>query len=151
METLDAASLQRLRQFFNDKHEIVLCSANERGEPNAAIMGSCRLAETGEVEFEISEPVDSPALTFDNIRGNPKVMFLRFIGGPRARDYRGLRIYADVVEIETSGARIEAIRRMIAEKHGEEKAAETRATVRCRITLIRPVLDRGQGWESSIT
>lgn len=150
MFSLDPESLGTIRNFFNDKHEIILCSASGDGVPNAALMGSCRLSASGEIEFEISEPKSSPAQTFRNIQENRNVMFMRFVPGPRARDYKGLRIYATVSAIESSGPKIEAIVQLIREKHGEEKAAEVRATVSCRISNIRPVLDRQQEWKSAI-
>jgi hypothetical protein len=150
MEQLDSDAIKQLRDFFNVKHEIILCSVSRDGVPNAALMGSCRLSESGNVEFEVSEPANSPAMTFANIKENKNVLFMRFVSGERARDYKGLRIYAEITELQTSGEKIDALRAKIAEKYGADKAAETRATVTCRITNIRPILDRRQGWRKSI-
>ena len=69
--------------------------------------------------------------------------------GERALDYRGARIHARVNVILTEGEKIDAIRQVIMERLGAEKAWELRATVNCTITRVRPVVDRGQRWDEA--
>ena len=136
-------AIESLRTFFNEQHNILVCTANVTGEPSAAIMGTPRIAENGNVEFEISDPI---SMTLQNMNENKAILFMAYIPGKRARDYQGARIYAEVTEIQTNGEKIERIRNAIRERHGEEKASELIATVTCRIKKVRPVVDRGQQW-----
>ena len=136
-------SVELLGNFFNKHHDKLLCTANNKGEPSISIMGTPRLTENGNVEFEISDPI---SITLQNIQENKAVVFMAYLPGERARDYTGARIYAEVTEILTSGEKIEKIRSKIREKHGEEEAAELQATVSCKIKKVRPVVDRGQSW-----
>ncbi|MVM31750.1 hypothetical protein GO755_17010 [Spirosoma sp. HMF4905] len=137
-------SIESLSNFFNHHHDKLLCTANNKGEPSIALMGTPRLAENGTIEFEISDPV---SVTLQNMKENKAVVFMAYIPGVRARDYTGARIYAEVTEILSSGEKIDHIRTRIRERHGEEKAAELLATVTCRIKKVRPVVDRGQRWD----
>jgi hypothetical protein len=147
---LDPHSFELVRAFFNDKREIILCSASKDGEPNAALMGSCRLSDDGHVDFEIIESKDSSSVTFTNLAANGNVLFMRFIPGERARHYKGLRIYAKVEALHTSGPKLDEVRGRIRAKWGDNAASETKATVSCQITAIRPIVDMGQEWKNSL-
>jgi hypothetical protein len=131
--------------YFNHHHDKLLCTANAAGEPSIALMGTPRVTLEGRVDFEISDPVST---TLDNIRENKAVAFMVFVPGPRARDFRGVRIHAQVEEVQDSGTKFDAIRQGILERHGPEKAAELEATVSCRILKIRPIVDRNQPWDA---
>lgn len=140
----DGTPLPAVIAFFNHRHDILLCTADARGEPNVALMGTPRLQPDGRVAFEISDPVSR---TLDNIRENPAVVFMSYEPGPRARDFRGVRLHARVTAIADSGPAFDAIRQGILERHGADKAAELQATVTCAVTRVRPVVDRGQRWD----
>ncbi len=140
----DDDAVRTLDEFFNHRHDKLLCTANARGEPSVALMGTPRLQPDGTIAFEISDVV---SVTLDNIRANKAVVFVAYTPGERARDYRGVRIYAEVTEILTAGERIEAVRAQILARHGPEKAAELQATVTCAVTRVRPIVDRGQRWD----
>jgi hypothetical protein len=133
-----------LGTFFNNHHDKLLCTASARGEPSVALMGTPRLLPDGTIDFEISDVV---SVTLNNIRENGAVVFMAYQPAARARDYVGMRIYAQVDTIVTAGPKIEAIRQAILERHGPEKAAELQATVNCRVTKVRPLVDRGQAWD----
>jgi hypothetical protein len=143
MEKTIETATSALTEFFNNQHNIMVCTANMRGEPNISIMGTPRLNEDNHITFEISDPV---SVTLQNIQENKEIVFMSFVPAQRARDYSGARIHAEVSEIYTSGEKIDQIRKGIREKHGEEKAAELLATVQCTIKKIRPIVDRGQKW-----
>ena len=133
-----------LADFFNGHHDKLLCTANKQGEPDIALMGTPRILESGDIGFEVSDKI---SLTLENIKENKSVVFMAYLPGARARDYSGVRIYAEVTEILTSGDKVEEIRKSIRERFGEEKAAEFQATVTCKISKVRPVVDRGQKWD----
>ena|ERR1700742_4402810 len=141
----DETMMAPLGDFFNDHHDKLLCTANGRGEPSVALMGTPRLLTDGTIDFEISDLV---SVTLDNIRENGAIVFIAYNPGPRARDYRGARIYARVNEILTVGEKIDGIRSAILARHGAEKASELQATVNCTITKVRPIVDRGQAWDA---
>jgi hypothetical protein len=140
---LDEGSLRALGEFFNNHHDKLLCTADRRGEPNVALMGTPRLLPDGTIDFEISDLV---SVTLDNIRENKAVMFLAYRPGQRARDYWGARISARVNDIQVAGEKLDGIRQAILDKHGAEKASELQATVNCTITNVRPIVDRAQRW-----
>lgn len=141
----DTAAGQPLAEFFNHHHYKLMCTANARGEPSIALMGTPRLQADGTLAFELSDPVST---TLDNIRENKAVVFMAYVPGERARDFRGARLYAEVTEILSDGPRLDAIRQDIRERFGEDKAAELQATVTCAITRVRPIVDRGQRWDA---
>lgn len=132
-----------LRSFFKSHHDKFLCTANKNGEPSIALMGTPRLNEDGNIEVELS---DNPSVTLNNILENKSVVFLVYEPAARARDYKGVRIYAEVTEILTEGEKLENIRANIRTKFGDEKANELVATATCKIKKLRPVVDRGQLW-----
>lgn len=132
-----------LAEFFNHNHDKLLVTANKKGEPNIALMGTPRLQPDGTIKFEISDRI---SVTLNNIRENDSVLFLAYVPGPRARDYSGARIYAKVTEISSSGEEFEAVKKAIRNKHGNAQADKLEATVTCTIMKVRPVVDRGQQW-----
>src|ERR1700760_540716 len=117
---LEQLNLPSLAAFFGNHHDKMLCTANRQGEPSIAIMGTPRITLDGNLEFEISDVVSA---TLDNIEENKAVAAMVYTPGPRARDFTGARVYAEVTEIQKNGEKVEAIRNKIREKHGEEKAA----------------------------
>ncbi len=142
-DSLDVETLQSVADWFNPHHDKLLCTASRTGEPTVALMGTPRLAADGTFDFEISDVV---SVTLNNVKENPAVACIAYVPGPRARDYFGVRIYARVIEIATSGERFAAIYAGILARHGAVKASELQAVVRCRVTKVRPVVDRGQRW-----
>ncbi|QRQ63679.1 MULTISPECIES: pyridoxamine 5'-phosphate oxidase family protein [Sphingobacterium] len=132
-----------LREFFQNHHDKLLCTANKNGEPSISLMGTPRIIENGNIEFELS---DDPSITLNNLLENKSVVFMVYEAASRARDYKGVRIYAEVTEILREGEKLAQIRTKIREKYGNEKADELVATVTCEIKKLRPIVDRGQEW-----
>ncbi|WP_370899228.1 pyridoxamine 5'-phosphate oxidase family protein [Chryseobacterium gossypii] len=132
-----------LRAFFKSHHDKLLCTANKKGEPSIALMGTPRLNCEGNIELELS---DNPSVSLNNILENKAVVFLVYEPAARARDYKGVRIYAEAIEILTEGEKLENIRENLRAKFGDEKADELVATATFSITKLRPIVDRGQHW-----
>ncbi|GAA0884378.1 hypothetical protein GCM10009120_29760 [Sphingobacterium siyangense subsp. cladoniae] len=132
-----------LREFFRNHHDKLLCTANKKGEPSISLMGTPRIIENGNIEFELS---DDPSITLNNLLENKSVVFMVYEPASRARDYKGVRIYGEVTEILREGEKLAQIRTKIREKYGNEKADELVATVTCEIKKLRPIVDRGQAW-----
>ncbi|WP_343539694.1 pyridoxamine 5'-phosphate oxidase family protein [Sphingobacterium thalpophilum] len=133
----------QLRDFFKSNHDKLLCTANKNGEPSIALMGTPRLNSAGNIELELS---DNPSVSLNNIQENKAVVFLVYEPAGRARDYKGVRIYAEAIEILTEGEKLEHIRELLRIKFGDEQADGLVATVTFRITKLRPIVDRGQLW-----
>lgn len=132
-----------LRDFFESHHDKLLCTANKKGEPSAALMGTPRLNQEGNIELALS---DDPSITLNNILENKSVVFLVYEAGLRARDYKGVRIYAEATEILVEGDKLEMIREKLRERFGNEKADELVAIATFSIKKLRPIIDRGQLW-----
>ncbi len=132
-----------LRDFFQSHHDKFICTASRNAEPSMSINGTARMTPNGKIEFELS---DDPSVTLNNILENRSVMFMVYEPAERARDYKGVRIYAEVTEILKEGEKLEKIRTRLKEKFGEEKAQELIATLTCEIKELRPIIDRGQLW-----
>ncbi|GEP91687.1 Pyridoxamine 5'-phosphate oxidase [Chitinophaga terrae (ex Kim and Jung 2007)] len=132
-----------LREFFESHHDKFLCTVNKNGEPSIALMGTPRLNADGNIELELS---DNPSVSLNNIQENKSVVFLVYEPAARARDYKGVRIYAEAIEILTQGEKLENIREKLRAKFGDEKADELVATATFSIKKLRPVIDRGQLW-----
>ena len=120
-------SLSDLAEFFNSQHDKLLCTANAKGEPNIALMMTPKLFNNGEIEMGIKY---ESSITLRNIRENRRIVFMTFIPDADISAYTGVRVYAEVINILTSG----------------ENTAGFCASVTCRITKVRPIVDRGQVW-----
>ena len=138
-------TLNPLSDFFNNHHDKLVCTANKHGVPNISIMGTPRLMESGDIVFHISDPI---SVTMDNMKENKEVVFMAYVPGERARDYHGVRIHTEVTEIISSGEKFELIKEKISERYGKDKADELLASITCRVKKVRPVVDRGQQWNT---
>lgn len=120
-------SLSDLGEFFNSQHDKLLCTSNTKGEPNIALMMTPKLLESGEIEMGIKY---ESSRTLQNIRENRTIVFMTYIPDKDVLAYTGVRVYANVTKIFVRG----------------ENTDEFCATVTCRITSVRPLVDRGQVW-----
>lgn len=151
MNKINNESISKLSSFFNNQpQDIIVCTSSKNGEPNATIMSSSRLLENQDIEFEISATLTSPSTTLRNIQENKHIVFMVVKSGKTSKEYKGIRIYALIEKIHTTGEKLARMQNIIKEKFGEEKAKEVVATVVCKIQNIRPLIDRGQPWEDSI-
>ncbi len=145
MELFSDGNGKDLERFFNDRpRNVSVCTVNALKEPNIAIINSSRIAEN-KIEFEVGE-----SSTLRNIESNKSVAFIIVKEGKTLMEYKGIRIYGSATEIQTTGEKLERARAILRERVGEKEAAAIKATVICKIDRIRPLVDRGQGWEKSI-
>jgi hypothetical protein len=85
------------------------------------------------------------ARTFANLQENPNVE-----PGRTPPEWKGVRVYLKMTGYETSGEKVEATRKAIAQRISEEAAKAMHALITLEIQEIRPLSDAGQGWENSI-
>lgn len=140
---IEADSQADLATFFNHHHDKIVCTANTRGEPNVAIIGTMRMVNDHVIQFEITE--DS-STTLENLSENRAMVVLNYEAADRARNYQGARLYARAQRIVTAGVEFQEVYDRIALRLGAEKAAALKATVICQIEKVRPIIDLGQSW-----
>jgi hypothetical protein len=90
------------------------------------------------------------ARTFANLQENPNAVFMIVETCRTPPEWRGVRVYLKMTRYETSGEKVEAARKAIAQRVSEEAAKAMHAVITLEIQEIRPLSDVGQGWENSI-
>lgn len=88
--------------------------------------------------------------TYANLQANPSAVFTVMEPGQTIADWKGVRIYVQMTECQTSGPKLDDIRAAIARRAGEKASQMMHAAVSFEIREIRPLADFGQGWEKSI-
>jgi len=136
----------RLKNFFNTRpRNIIISTANKNREPNVAILNSTRLEDNDLIEFEIGK-----SITLQNIKENPRIVFMIAREGNSLMEFKGVRIYSKVIDIQTAGEKLDNAKEILRIRVGKEAADSIIATVICKIEKIRPLVDRGQVWDKSI-
>jgi hypothetical protein len=126
-------------ELFNRRPRLgTLSTANIKGEVNAAVFGSPQMIDENTVVMGIGEN-----RSFRNLKENPNAVFIVMEPGETVVDWKGARVYLEVVDIETGGGFFELIKESIAEAAGKAAADMIRAAVRFRITEVRPIVDLG--------
>ncbi len=136
----------QLMQYFNKAPRIgTLSTASKNGRVNTACYGSPRMIDEKTVVMTVRN-----ARTFANLQENPNAVFMIIEPGKTPFDWKGVRVYLKMTGYETSGEKVEATRKALAQRVGEEAAKAMHAVVTLEIQEIRPLSDVGQGWENSI-
>ncbi len=136
----------QLMQYFNRAPRIgTLSTASKNGQVNTACFGSPRMIDEKTVVMSVRN-----SRTFANLRENPNAVFMIVEPGKTPLDWKGVRVYLKMTGYETSGEKVEAMRKAIAQRVGEEAAKAMHAVVTLEIQEIRPLSDLGQRWEKSI-
>ncbi len=136
----------QLMQYFNRAPRIgTLSTASKSGRVNTACFGSPRMIDEKTVVMSVRN-----SRTFANLRENPNAVFMIVEPGKTPLDWKGVRVYLKMTGYETSGEKVEAMRKAIAQRVGEAAAKAMHAAVTLEIQEIRPLSDLGQRWEKSI-
>jgi len=142
---------KKLMQYFNRQPRLGIISTSSReGNVDCAIYGSPRMIDESTVQVAMAK-----GRTFANLQDNPHAVYTIIEPGPAEpgsaiTDWKGLRIYLKMNECATSGPQLAEYRRGMAEVMGRQAADMIYAVARFSITEVRPLVDIGQGWESSI-
>jgi len=116
-----------------------LSTADAQGRPNVAYFGSPHLEQDGTFVVGLGKN-----RTLRNLESNPyAVFFCLEESAPVGFNSKGCRLYLKVREIQTTGARLEAIRDAIAKAAGPAAAKMIAAAVVFDITEIRPLVAMG--------
>jgi hypothetical protein len=136
----------KLMQYFNKTPRIgTLSTASKSGQVNTACFGSPRMIDEKTIVMSVRN-----ARTFANLQENPNAVFMIVGPGRTPPEWKGVRVYLKMTRYETSGEKVEAARKAIAQRVSEEAAKAMHAVVTLEIQEIRPLSDVGQGWENSI-
>ena len=136
----------KLTDYFNKQPRIgTLSTASKDGQVDAACFGSPRMIDEKTVVMSVRN-----GRTFANLRENPNAVFMIIEPGKTLPEWKGVRVYLKMIGYETSGEKVEAMRKAVAQRVGEEAAKAMHAVITLEIQDVRPLSDVGQGWEQSI-
>jgi len=136
----------KLMDYFNKMPRLgTLSTANKAGRVNVAYFGSPRMIDEKTIFMGCGKN-----RTFANLQENPNAVFMIMEPGSSPPEWKGVRLYIKMIECETSGKKLDALKAQIAEKAGPAAAKMMYAAVTFQIEELRPVADFGQGWEKSI-
>lgn len=135
-----------LLEYFNKMPRLgTLSTASREGNVDVAYFGSARMIDEKTMFMGCGKN-----RTFANLQENPYAVFAIMEPGNSAPEWRGVRVYLKMTECETSGQKLDTLKKQIAEKAGEAAANMMHAAVTFEIQELRPFADFGQGWEKSI-
>lgn len=135
-----------LIEYFNKQPRIgTLSTANKEGLVDAACFGSPRMVDAKAVVMVVRKN-----RTLANLQENPSAVFMIMEPGKTGPEWKGVRVYLRMSAIETSGEKLDMMRKGIAKILGEEQAKTFHAAITFDIQDVRPIIDMGQGWEKSI-
>ena len=88
-------------ELFNKRPRIgTLSTANRKGEVNVAVFGSPQMIDENTVVMGIGEN-----RTLANLQENPHAVFIVMEPGKTLMDWKGVRVYLEVLAVETGGGK----------------------------------------------
>jgi hypothetical protein len=136
----------KLMAYFNRQPRMgTLSTASKDGKVDVAVFGSPRMTDGKTVVMGLGK---NRSLSY--LQQNPHAVYLIMEPGTTLADWKGVRVYLTVKNIATSGKLLDDFKSNIAKIAGEAAAAMIHAAVSFEVDEIRPIVDIGQGWESSI-
>jgi hypothetical protein len=128
---------QEVMEFFNKLPRIgTLSTANRNGDVNVAVFGSPQMINENTVIMGIGRN-----RSFRNLQENPKAAFMIVEPGKMMMDWKGVRVYLEVMDIESGGGFFEEVRDGIAKAAGKVAADMIHAAIRFRVIEVRPVVE----------
>jgi hypothetical protein len=132
-----AMNRQEVMELFNRRPRIgALSTANRKGEVNVAVFGSPQMIDENTVVMGIGRN-----RTFRNLQENPKAVFMVVEPGKTVMDWKGARVYLEVLDLESGGGFFEEIKAGIAQAAGKQAADMIHAAVRFNVTEVRPIVE----------
>jgi hypothetical protein len=124
-------------ELFNKRPRIgTLSTANRKGEVNVAVFGSPQMIDENTVVMGIGKN-----RTLANLQENPHAVFIVMEPGKTVMDWKGARVYLEVLAVETGGGFYDQIKDNIAKAAGKAAGDMIRASIRFKIVEVRPVVD----------
>jgi hypothetical protein len=124
-------------EIFNKRPRIgTLSTASKKGEVKVAVFGSPQMVDENTVIMGIGRN-----RTFRNLQENPKAVFVVMEPGKTVMDWKGARVYLEVLDLESGGGFFDEVKAGIAQAAGKQAADMIHAAVRFRITEVRPIVE----------
>ena len=126
-------------ELFNKRPRIgALSTANQKGEVNVAVFGSPQMIDENTVVMGIGKN-----RSLANLRENPHAVFIVVEPGKTVMDWKGARVYLEVLAVETGGGFYDQIKDNITQAAGKAAGDMIRAAIRFKIVEVRPIVDTG--------
>ena len=130
---------KQLMEMFNKQPRIgTLSTADSEGNVNVAVFGSPHMIDENTVAMGIG---DNRSLKY--LKENPKAVFIVMEPGKTLPEWKGVRVYLEMSELETMGPFFEQIVMAIKHAVGEGASKMIKAAVKFKITSVRPLVDMG--------
>ena len=139
-------TLKDLMEYFNKRPRIgTLGTASKAGKPNVAHLGSPQMVDEKTVVIGLGQN-----RTLANLQENPYAVFTILEPAQTVPEWKGVRVYLKMTDLQRSGEKLDRIKDAIAKNSGEGAAKMVKAVATFQITEIRPIVDFGQGWGETI-
>jgi hypothetical protein len=126
-------------ELFNKRPRIgALSTANQKGEVNVAVFGSPQMIDENTVVMGIGKN-----RSLANLQENPHAVFIVVEPGKTVMDWKGARVYLEVLAVETGGGFYDQIKDNITQAAGKAAGDMIRAAIRFKIVEVRPIVDSG--------
>ena len=136
----------KLVEFFNKMPRLgTLNTASKDGRVDVAYFGSARMIDERTIFMGCGKN-----RTFANLQENPNAVFAIMEPGKSAPEWKGVRLYLKMTECQTSGKKLDELRKMLTEKVSKAAADMMHAAITFEVQELRPFADFGQGWEKAI-
>jgi len=128
---------KELMELFNKRPRIgSLSTANSKGEVNVAVFGSPQMVDENTVVMGIGKN-----RSFQNLKENPKAVFIVMEPGYTVKEWNGARVYLKATDIVMEGALLDQIKQNIAKMGGKQAADMIYAAIRFKIMEVRPIVE----------
>ncbi|GAB4267702.1 MAG: hypothetical protein Kow0092_21200 [Deferrisomatales bacterium] len=130
---------KELMELFNRPDRLgTLTTGDGQGNLNAGVFSALQMVDEDTVVMACGEN-----RSLANMRRHPKAVFLFFQPAAAPWDWKGARVYLDVVKIEPEGDLFDRLVATVRQMAGDQAAENIRAAVTFRIQDVRPIIDRG--------
>ena len=127
---------QKVMELFNKKPRIgTLSTSNQKGDVNVAVFGSPQMVDENTVVMGIGKN-----RSYQNLKENPKAVFIVMKPGKSVAEWQGYRIYLKALAIENKGELLDQIKETLLKVAGKGAANMIYAAVRFEITEVRALL-----------
>jgi hypothetical protein len=128
---------KELMELFNSPNRVgTLSTSDGKGKLNAGLFGSLRMVDEETVVMACG---DNRSLA--NMRNNPKAVYLFFEPGTNPMDWKGARVYLEVVKMEGDGVLYDRLVEQVRAAAGDQAASGITAAITFRIENTRPIID----------
>jgi hypothetical protein len=128
---------KELMEFFNRRpRNCLLITSNGEGKVNGAVYGSPKMIDENTVVLSTRE-----SRSYQYLRKNPEAAIIVVEPGEISRASKGVKLYLELIRIETEGELLNKFKEEVASRVGKEAAEGIKAAIRFKITEVRALVD----------